>query len=163
MLVFSEPDRAAGVSYARRWAMSRNPAYADFELLGGDCTNFVSQCIFAEGAPMNYAADTGWYYISMNDRAAAWTGVEYLYRFLTTNTGAGPFGERVRLSSVLPGDIIQLCLDDGCYHSLFVSAVSASDVFVCAHTNDALDRPLSSYGYVGIRPLHILGSRSFLS
>jgi len=33
-------DRAAAVAYARKWALSRNPRYYDYEDLGGDCTNF---------------------------------------------------------------------------------------------------------------------------
>ena len=33
----------AEIEYARRWAFSANPAYYNFENIGGDCTNFVSQ------------------------------------------------------------------------------------------------------------------------
>ena len=40
-------DRKAAVLYAHQWAYGRNPAYYDYEELGGDCTNFASQCIFA--------------------------------------------------------------------------------------------------------------------
>lgn len=50
------------IEYARKWAYSRNPKYYNFDLIGGDCTNFVSQCIF-EGCPiMNDTKDIGWYY-----------------------------------------------------------------------------------------------------
>ena len=45
MAVFYEYNREAAVSYARRWALGRNPAYMDYELWGGDCTNFISQCL----------------------------------------------------------------------------------------------------------------------
>ena len=40
-------NREEAVSYARKWALGRNPAYFDFQKLGGDCTNFASQCIYA--------------------------------------------------------------------------------------------------------------------
>mgnify|MGYP003305005500 CR=1 FL=1 len=40
-------DRDAVVNYARKWAMDRNPAYYDFEEIGGDCTNFASIFILA--------------------------------------------------------------------------------------------------------------------
>ena len=40
-------DRQKAVAYARRWALGRNPAYFDFQDLGGDCTNFASQCLYA--------------------------------------------------------------------------------------------------------------------
>ena len=46
-------DREAAVAYARRFALSRNPAYYDFSDLGGDCTNFASQCIYAGAGIMN--------------------------------------------------------------------------------------------------------------
>ena len=38
--------RQQAVAYAHYWAYRRNPSYYDFEAIGGDCTNFVSQCIF---------------------------------------------------------------------------------------------------------------------
>ena len=34
MAVFYEYNREAAVSYARRWALGRNPAYMDYELWG---------------------------------------------------------------------------------------------------------------------------------
>ena len=40
-------DRNKVVEYAEKWAYSRNPKYYNFDLIGGDCTSFVSQCIFA--------------------------------------------------------------------------------------------------------------------
>ena len=33
------------LDYAQKWALSRNPAYYNFDDIGGDCTNFVSQCL----------------------------------------------------------------------------------------------------------------------
>ena len=53
-------DRGATTAYARRWALGRNPAYYDFTELGGDCTNFVSQCLFAGSGVMNLTPVTGW-------------------------------------------------------------------------------------------------------
>ena len=101
-------DRAKAVAYAERWALSRNPRYYDFENIGGDCTNFASQCIYAGAGVMNWTPVTGWYYIDAARRTASWTGVEYLYRFLVTNGGAGPFARLVMPEEVQPGDIVQL-------------------------------------------------------
>ena len=47
MLVLLPYDRAAAVRYAHLWAYGRNPRYYDYESIGGDCTNFASQCIYA--------------------------------------------------------------------------------------------------------------------
>jgi hypothetical protein len=69
--------------------MKRNPAYFNFDGIGGDCTNFISQCLYNGGCLMNFTRDLGWYFLSADDRAAAWSGVEFLYNFLTTNKKPG--------------------------------------------------------------------------
>ena len=40
-------NRRSAVEYAHTWAYGRNPAYFDYQRLGGDCTNFASQCLYA--------------------------------------------------------------------------------------------------------------------
>ena len=91
-----EYNREAAVAYARKWAFVRNPAYYNFDRLGGDCTNFASQCLFAGLGVMNGTPDIGWYYRALSDRAAAWTGVEYFYRFLLANANGSGGGRRRR-------------------------------------------------------------------
>lgn len=153
-------DRTAAIAYARKWALSRNPAYYDFEKIGGDCTNFASQCLYAGARVMNYIRDTGWYYRSASDRAAAWTGVVYLYNFLIGNKGIGPFGRLVKESEAQPGDIVQLGKHGGgFYHCPVITAVSPK-ILVAAHSYDALDAPLSSYTYEAARFIHIDGVRT---
>ncbi len=151
-------DRSAAVDYARRWALDRNPAYYDFEKLGGDCTNFASQCVFAGAGIMNFKPQVGWYYRSAADRAAAWTGVEFLHRFLINNRSAGPFGRLVSEREAEAGDIVQFGNKGGTfYHSPVI--VSVSPIRVAAHSFDAWDRPLASYDYEKIRFIHIDGVR----
>ena len=150
-------NRNLAVAYAKKWALSRNPAYYDFENLGGDCTNFASQCIYAGAKVMNYTSVTGWYYRSSYDRSASWTGVNYLYRFLTTNKSVGPYAHIVSSSEVLPGDIVQLGNEyNEFYHSPVITAITPT-ILVAAHTYDALDRPLDSYIFHAARFLHIDG------
>ncbi len=152
-------DRIAAVAYARQWALSRNPAFYDFQNIGGDCTNFASQCIYAGAKIMNYTPVFGWYYVSLSDRAPAWSGVEFLYNFLTTNTSVGPFGREVSQAEIQPGDIIQLGRADGDFYHTLVVTETTPQILVCAHTNDALDRPLAAYNYYTARFLHIDGVR----
>ena len=47
-------NREKAVSYAEKWAFSRNPRYMSFDGIGGDCTSFVSQCLYAGSGVMNY-------------------------------------------------------------------------------------------------------------
>ena len=152
-------DRDAAVAYARKWALGRNPAYYDFSDIGGDCTNFASQCIYAGAGTMNLTSVFGWYYRSSYDRTASWTGVEYLYNFLINNPGIGPYARIVPQGEAMPGDIIQLGTGNGdFYHAPVITAVTPV-ILVAAHSDDALDRPLSSYEYETVRFLHIEGVR----
>ena len=67
MLVFKPYNREAAVSYAKRWALDRNTAYTDYELWGGDCTNFISQCLKSGQIPMDYSGSNvleKWYWNS---------------------------------------------------------------------------------------------------
>ena len=154
-------DRNAAVAYARKWALKRNPAYYDFESLGGDCTNFASQCLYAGAGVMNFTPVTGWYYRSSFDRSASWTGVEYLYNFLTSNQSVGPYAVTVAQEQAQPGDLVQLGDENGrFYHSPVIVAVRPV-VLVAAHTFDALDRPLATYFYHTARFLHIEGVRKW--
>ena len=156
---FISYNRAAALSYGKRWAWSRNPRYFNFDGIGGDCTNFVSQCIYAGSGVMNYTPETGWFYRSASDRTASWTSVEYLYSFLIYNHSVGPFGETVTIKELQAGDVIQLGNRFGdFYHSLLVMQVSP-EILVSAHTDDALNRPLSSYVYDRARFIHINGVR----
>ncbi len=154
-------DTAAQIAYARRWALGRNPAFYDFDSTGGDCTNFVSQCVYAGGAVMNYTRDYGWYYISPRDRAAAWTGVEYFYNFMTQNTGVGPYGEQVSISQAQAGDVVQLGNSQGFYHSLFVLSTQRG-ITVAAHSNDVYGKPLYDYNFEKARCIHIIGARRWV-
>ena len=168
MLIELPYNRENAVEYARKWALSRNPLFYDFTGTGGNCTNFVSQCIFAGCGIMNYTPTFGWYYISSEERAPAWTGVDELYNFLTgvpsfaeANGMVGPYGVNAAEAREMSiGDIIQLANSEGeYYHSLIISGATDNDILVCAQSNDALDRPLSSYNFASLRIIHIQGAR----
>lgn len=158
-------DRAAAVQYAHTWAFGRNPRYYNFDDIGGDCTNFTSQCIYAGAGVMNYTPTFGWYYIDANNRSPSWTGVEYLYNFMVSNRGPGPYAGETPMHNVLPGDFLQLGRAGGdFYHSPFIvyvgTPVSPQTILLAAHTNDADWRPLATYRYDLVRFVHILGVRS---
>ena len=156
-------DRAAAVRYAHRWAYGRNPRYYDYEQLGGDCTNFASQCLFAGAGVMDYTPTFGWYYIDANDKAPAWTGVPYLCNYLTrTHDAVGPAARLSSIYELEPGDVVQLSFDGARWaHSPVVVSVGTprgfDNVLVAAHSEDADDRPLSDYDFVQARFLHVVG------
>lgn len=156
----AEYNRQAAVEYARQWAFRRNPKFYNFDKIGGDCTNFASQCVYAGAGVMNYTPTFGWYYTDINRRSPSWTGVEYFYNFLTGNKNEGPFAEETTLDRLETGDIVQLGNATGdFYHSPVVVAVQGNRIFVAAHTFDAFMRPLLSYNFASARGIHILGVR----
>ena len=157
-------SRGKAVAYAHQWAHGRNPRYANFDGMGGDCTNFISQCLYAGCGVMNTTPELGWYYFSLRNRSAAWSGVPYLYNFLTSNKGPGPYGQKVPLSQVQVGDVIQLSFDGETFgHSLLVvrtgETPAPENILIAAHTDDSENRPLDSYFYRIHRAIHILGAR----
>ena len=165
MLLYKAYDREGALAYARRWALARNPLFYDFSALGGDCTSFVSQCVLAGSCVMNFTKDFGWYYLSVEDRAPAFTGVEPFWRFMTgdaafraANGGIGPFGREIAREEARVGDVVQLGGETGeFFHTLLLTGTRDGELLVAAHTRDVYDRPLSSYTAPRARFLHILG------
>ena len=155
-------DRNAVVTYAGMWAYGRNPIFYDYEKLGGDCTNFASQCVYAGSKIMNFTPTYGWYYIDTNDKAPAWTGVPFFYNFMTRKEKSiGPVAIESDIAAIRPGDVIQLSFQESEWnHTPVVIRVEAPDpsgIYLAAHSYDAYNRPLSSYQYRDVRYLHFTG------
>ena len=109
---------------------------------------------------MNYKPTFGWYYISMNERAPSWTGVEYFFNFITTNADVGPFGREAMPDELEVGDVIQLGREgEGFYHTLIIIGFDGDDPLIAAQTDNALGRALSTYEYDFARYIKILGVR----
>ncbi len=67
-----EYRRELVAAYADRWWNEANPAYELFEV---NCTNYVSQCVFAGEAPMNYTGkrESGWWYKGRTGGQESWS------------------------------------------------------------------------------------------
>ena len=160
MLVVKPYRRDRAVEYAKKYAFGQNPIFGNFRGIGGNCTNFVSQSIYAGSCVMNYKPTFGWYYVSLDNRAPAWTGVDFFYNFMTSNTDVGPFGREAGQDEIETGDVIQLGrTDGGYYHTLLVVGFDGDDPLVAAQTDDAYARPLSTYTYDFARFIKIDGVR----
>ena len=159
-------DRNAALEYARIWAYKRNPRYYDFSNIGGDCTNFISQCIYEGCHVMNPTQYVGWYYYNVNNRSASWTGVPFFYKFMVNNKGVGPYMTEVDSpTALLPGDVIQFANPGrDWHHNLLVLQTGPryEDILVATHTIDSYNRPLSTYNIGKIRFLHVKGIRRYI-
>lgn len=163
MLTIIPYDRQKVVDYATTWALGRNPRYFDFTNMGGDCTNFASQCVYAGCGVMNFTPVTGWFFTNLQSRSPSWTGVDFFYNFMVSNNGAGPYGAVMDISQARIGDIIQLQDRGGkFYHSLIITAIINGVIFISAHDFNALNRPLSSYNYYNLRCIHFFAARKYV-
>ncbi|HEX2461980.1 MAG TPA: amidase domain-containing protein, partial [Vicinamibacterales bacterium] len=65
-------DRATAATYADTYWQSYNPAWPSIAKKGGDCTNFVSQALYAGGIAMRpsptYVGDGAWYMLQGKGR-----------------------------------------------------------------------------------------------
>lgn len=72
------------------WEQYYNPAYYNFNSVGGDCANYTSQAILAGGMPQVYGTpygQDGWYYTASNNRSGTWTMASYLRTWMANNRG----------------------------------------------------------------------------
>lgn len=157
---YIEYNRLEVVNYARKWAFLRNPKYYNFDSVGGDCTSFASQCIYAGSQKMNYKKDLGWYYINGNNKSPSWSGVEYLYQFLMNNKSVGPQAVEATQNKIEIGDIAQLSFDGEKFgHTLVIIKIenkfTLQGIKIASHTLDSLDKAISEYDFKKIRWIHI--------
>ena len=141
------------IAYAEKWAYSFNPNYYNFTNIGGDCTNFVSQCLFNGNIPMNYN-EYGWFYLSLYNRAPAWTGVNEFWNFGTKNLGIGLKLTPCSKEALRVGDVIQLFNGERFYHTLLVTSLK-DGIRVSAHDNSAFNVPIFNYYYRELRCAHV--------
>ncbi|MFD2615120.1 amidase domain-containing protein [Paenibacillus gansuensis] len=141
-------DREAAALYADTHWENASPNFLKFEV---DCTNFVSQCLFAGGAPMNYTGTRGsgwWYKGRMNGQelwSYSWAVAHSLQLFLGNGGKSGGLaGTRVESPAELQiGDVIFYDWEgDGRFsHSTFVAALDADGMpLVNAHTVESKHR-----------------------
>ncbi len=154
-------DRLSATMYAKKWWNKRNPKFYNFDALGGDCTNFVSQCLYAGNIKMDFSP-LGWYYNNLNSRSPAFSGVEPLFNYAISNKkDVGPKCKLVTIDEVEVGDIVQLCQRKPVYsHCLIITKIESlptlETIFVTCHTNDVYNKTLSDYFFTKIRFLKIL-------
>jgi len=139
--------RDLAAAYADRWWNEPNPAYEKFEV---NCTNYVSQCLFAGHAPMNYTGrrDSGWWYKGRSGGRELWSyswAVSHaLQSYLARGATSGLQAVQVESpADLMLGDVIFYDWDgDGRFqHSTIVTAFdSAGMPLVNANTTASRHR-----------------------
>jgi len=133
-----EYNRLKAVQYAERWWNSFNPAYKKFEV---DCTNYISQCLNAGGAPMlGYPNRSKGWWIRSSNWSYSWTVANSL-RWYLPGAKAGIRAKEVSSPEQLQlGDVI--CYDfqgDGRFdHTTIVTNKDGNGMpLVNAHTTNS--------------------------
>lgn len=126
-------SNTAAVAYAQKYALNYNPEYRDFTDQGGDCTNFVSQCLHAGGLNLSSA----W-----KPYTNAWYSVHPLRNYLINNNLAEEYD---KVSPNPAGSVIQFFSPQKNWwtHSGVITYKGQNDCLYCCHTYNKLNYPLS--------------------
>ena len=138
-------NRKAAVAYANKWWDSFNPEFPRFQ---DDCTNFISQCLYAGGAPMRGAPNRGqgWWMIGLNERWSYSWSVAHSLRWYLETSKRGLRATRVNSVEQLQlGDVIFYDFqgDGRIDHSTIVTRIEGGIPYVNAHTSNSADREYS--------------------
>ncbi len=144
-------DKQYAVDYAFLYLSTSNTFYPDFTAQGGDCTNFASQCMKAAGWPYVYGSvnnyNKWWFGQNANPTgyrtgfSSTWPSANKFYLFLSRTASRAT--AKTAASSLVPGDIVSVRypsdenntqLSTRVGHTMVVTSVSATEVYVSYHT-----------------------------
>lgn len=165
--IVSKYDRQRAKDYIDKYWKDYNTLYPSFKDGGGDCTNFVSQVLFAGGMEWvydgkldHYTWYSNWYCftgatnedgdrrVSLSWKVAStfmlhWSiRASYHYK-LTFENALIEFDDIVQKMNI--ADIVQFCDDKGiAWHSLAITKKNNNDLILASHTRDSNSRSLKS-------------------
>lgn len=164
-------DRSKAKAYIDAYWKNYNPEYPSFHQGGGDCTNFVSQVLYAGGMPWaddknpaNHKLSSNWYCkpgatskdserrITFSWKIAAVFKAHWIKRADVHSIYS--YSEAIRTMNELSGevflgDVVQFCYSNGVpYHTLAITGYNRDpeynvrDIVLASHTIDSNNRSL---------------------
>ena len=157
MVQLKRYERQKAIDYARAWALGLNPVYHDYEKYGGDCTNYISQCLHAGDIPFDESGrdvTTKWYWYSDYSRTPSWTAAQPFETYLLNNNKEGTknygiYASFCEYDELELGDLVQKRVNGVLTHTMIVTSKvldrygNIVDYLVCQHSYDLKDFPLS--------------------
>ncbi len=141
--------RNAAYGYAMNWWSTRNPHFNDFTGSGGDCANFVSQCLMAGGMSLWRGTNGGGYGVYPDaDRPTTNSNgtipyCDYLHLHLTRYQAVDYHYVVEGVNASIPADtqvgdavIFGTAAGDKWSHAMIVVGVGATDITLAGHTTD---------------------------
>lgn len=145
-------DREAAVAYSSQWVGKRNEEWDDFSGSGGNCQNFVSQCLYAGGIPMDFQGDEQWMWRNDGTYSASWVGVDPFYYYADANQGEGLAASAdVSYYEGEEGDLIRMGSPEDWNHVVIISYVvrdeqgNTIDYLINSNTSDVKNFPVGAY------------------
>lgn len=164
-------------NYANTYWNTTNPPYYSWNYNGGDCTNFVSQAIYAgEGkTPPDTSGmttsptrsyDYDWFYVWNNSGSLPWIRVQSQFDFITGNfSRIGPYGSgSYSYCDARVGDVIQISDGSSWFHEGIVVAASTpcvglQSIYIDAHDTNRYYMQLTGWSAYDMRVIRVNGWR----
>ena len=128
---------SAAVEYAKKYCSNYNPQYTSYRIMGGDCANFVSQCLIAGG--MNFS---GCQNVKSNGVIAGVTSLKNCLQKKGWHVSSSkPAAFKAGYPMVKP-DLS---------HAIIATTVSGNTVYYSGHTSDVCNKKLG-YSVLYIYP-----------
>jgi hypothetical protein len=150
-------NRNNAKQYAINHVYACSANYPDYTNYGGDCTNFVSQCLEAGGwtqtsKSAGRGSSSSWYHdpgytsaAPTSARSASWTDAGYFQNFLNNSTRVASNFASYPSSSYQIGDIIQLASSGIAYHSTIITSIEGGIIKVTARTANVQDVNINDF------------------
>jgi hypothetical protein len=156
------------VFYAEKYYKNYNSNYSDWNSAGGDCANFISQCLYAGGKSMagtpgtKVAAENfaNWFSKgttqNVKNVSSTWRGADAFRNYWQSNATSYKKFTSVDNSSFsygYNGDAVSLLNSNGrAYHTMIIVGYSSPDFILAAHTGSTksakLSEKASSNGFI---------------
>ncbi|MBS4188949.1 amidase domain-containing protein [Bacillus sp. FJAT-49705] len=154
-------NRTAAVNYAVEWYNKRNSQYNRHTL---DCTNFVSQAVFAGGKSMTkptvrpggiLETTSYWYseryslpaYNYGYRESTSWIRVVDFYSYWSRTQATVVSSSKTSIiNNANLGDVVQLkrSSDGRWFHSMIVTKKANGTIYLSGHTNDTLNKSINN-------------------
>lgn len=153
-------SRDKAIEYAKKYYNNYNPNYSDWTSEGGDCANFISQCLYAGGKKMKGTPGTesaaqnfaNWFSkgnkINIANVSSTWRGADAFRNYWQSNAvGYKKFSicNEEAYNYGYRGDAISLLNSNSrAYHTLMIVGYSSGDLIYAAHTYNTISGSLNT-------------------
>lgn len=165
-------NREDAVSYSYNYITKRNSEWFDYSDIGGNCQNYVSQCLYSGGIPADESGSiyNQWKHhdSAINEtegvgRSYSWTTVGYFYDYIKSNVENGICAlPDSNFYLIEKGDVAEVGYDKRWGHTVLITeSVKINneivDYLVNSNTVNLENYPLLAYTYPDLRFIKILG------